>query len=651
MAIKKEIEINADTGSAIKEIKELFKTMVDAEKQAQKQTETLNENVKEVGETAKKTEKGVNSISKGFKGLGLAIKAAGIGLVISALTTLKDVFTQNQKVAYLFSTAFETISIVFNEFVGVIVDVYENISKTSENFDALGKVLTGILNIALAPLKFAFYGIKLGVQELQLAWEDSFLGDKDPETIKRLNKEIELTKQNLIDVKDGVVDSAISIKDNFGEAIDEFGNITNQVIDGVSKISIKGAYESAKANVQLKNTAEIAAAEQSRLVEQYDRQAEKLRQIRDNDLLSLNERKKANEDLNKTLDEQEKAMLKQADLQIASAQAEANKNNSIENRKALIEALSNKEGVLAQIEGFRSEQQSNKIALEKEEIDLINSRSEAENQLAIEQKRFLAEQETDEVLRLEMLKSVLEQEKLIELERLQNKINSYALDTQARLDAETEYNSKKQEIDQAFLQNELELSEAKKKIAEQERQLENQKIKDKQMVVDAISQFADAETGIGKALLIVKQGLALQETLMDLKRITFKGAEAIGTAGISTAQNVAESSKIGFPQNIITIASAIAQGIGIMKSVKSAVSKTKAKVSGVSSSVPSVPSGGGATASLPPAFNIVGSDSTNQLADAISGQEKQPIKAYVTTNDVTTGQALERNIVQGASIG
>ena len=94
------------------------------------------------------------------------------------------------------------------------------------------------------------------------------------------------------------------------------------------------------------------------------------------------------------------------------------------------------------------------------------------------------------------------------------------------------------------------------------------------MVVDAISQFADAESGIGKALLIVKQTLALQETLMDIKRISFKGAEAIGSAGVSTAQNVAESSKIGFPQNLITIAGAIAQGVSIVKSVKSAVSKT-----------------------------------------------------------------------------
>jgi len=52
-----------------------------------------------------------------------------------------------------------------------------------------------------------------------------------------------------------------------------------------------------------------------------------------------------------------------------------------------------------------------------------------------------------------------------------------------------------------------------------------------------------------------------------------------------------------------------------------------------------------------PDFNVVGASQENQLAQAISGQQKQPLKAYVVSNDVTNAQALERNIVQGASIG
>ena len=180
-----------------------------------------------------------------------------------------------------------------------------------------------------------------------------------------------------------------------------------------------------------------------------------------------------------------------------------------------------------------------------------------------------------------------------------------------------------------------------------ERDLEKQKIRDRAMVVDAISQFADAESGVGKALLIVKQGLALQETILDLKRLTFKAQETAGNSVLATTENVAQSSKIGYPLNIITIAGAVAQGIGIMNSVKKAISSTKANVN-----IPETPNiNSPAPSSLPPEFNIVGSSGTNQLADAIGGQMQQPIQAFVVSGEVTTAQELDRNIIDDASIG
>ena len=54
------------------------------------------------------------------------------------------------------------------------------------------------------------------------------------------------------------------------------------------------------------------------------------------------------------------------------------------------------------------------------------------------------------------------------------------------------------------------------------------------------------------------------------------------------------------------------------------------------------------TPAAPPAFNVVGQGGTSQLADAIGGQA--PMRAYVVSNDVTTAQGLERNIVEGATI-
>lgn len=65
----------------------------------------------------------------------------------------------------------------------------------------------------------------------------------------------------------------------------------------------------------------------------------------------------------------------------------------------------------------------------------------------------------------------------------------------------------------------------------------------------------------------------------------------------------------------------------------------------------SAPSGGGSAAMTAPSFNVVGSSSTSQLAQTIGNQQNTPVQAYVVSNDVTTAQALDRNIVKGASLG
>ena len=71
-----------------------------------------------------------------------------------------------------------------------------------------------------------------------------------------------------------------------------------------------------------------------------------------------------------------------------------------------------------------------------------------------------------------------------------------------------------------------------------------------------------------------------------------------------------------------------------------------------------IPGGGGgsagargASAPAAPAFNVVGASPENQLATALGDQQKQPVKAYVVSDDVTNAQAMDRKIVKGASIG
>jgi|TARA_R100000479_G_scaffold68576_1_gene32782 hypothetical protein len=208
---------------------------------------------------------------------------------------------------------------------------------------------------------------------------------------------------------------------------------------------------------------------------------------------------------------------------------------------------------------------------------------------------------------------------------------------------------------QALLDDEI-LTETQKQellgqFAEAEAQMDAKKVASKQAMLQAVANVAGAETKVGQALLIAKNILTMKEMIMDLKKITFKGKSAVAEAGVNAAQNVSESSKIGFPQNIITIAAAIGQGISIIQQVKKAVGKTKAAGAG-SATAPTVAATGGrgATEQQSPAFNIVGASQQSQVANAIAGANQRPVKAYVTSNDVSTAQALDRNIVEGASI-
>ena len=68
--------------------------------------------------------------------------------------------------------------------------------------------------------------------------------------------------------------------------------------------------------------------------------------------LSIEDSKKANDELGVVLENQEKAMLKQADAVLASAEAELKKSDNIENQVALIDAQANKEGSISTNRGF-----------------------------------------------------------------------------------------------------------------------------------------------------------------------------------------------------------------------------------------------------------------------------------------------------------
>ena len=402
MAIEKTVNINVDSKDAVKGI------------------ENINYELNQVDKGAAKAEKGVGGISKGFKGLGTAIKAAGIGLVIAALGKLAEVFNQNQKVADAFNTVFEAVSIAFNDFVNFIVD----------NGGAVVDFFKAIFENPLESVKALGASIKANIVERFESFLDT-LGYLASAVKKVFSGDFAGALDDVKNAGKESLDVLTGVNDTFDKGA-EFVEKNKDAIKGYITETVKAAKE----NVNLANAAELAAAQQSLLVEKYDIQAEQLRQIRDEERNSIEDRRKANDQLLEVLAEQEKAMLAQADAQLRSAQAELNKNASIENQVALTEALANKQGVLAQIEGFRSEQKANDLALDREEVELTNTKLESESKLSIERQRFNAEQIEDEVQRLEALKQIDLLEAEQEAIRLQAIVDNANAGTQAKVDAQ-----------------------------------------------------------------------------------------------------------------------------------------------------------------------------------------------------------------------
>ena len=338
-----------------------------------KELEEVKKGIDGIGDATKKTEKNTGILAKGIKKVGASfgsiLKASGIVIVLQkAFEFFSEALMRNQKIADAIAIAFDTVSIVFNEIVNVLVGVYENVAKSSENFDALGKVLGGMITIVLTPFKLSFFGIKLAIEQTILAFA-KLTGDD--EKIIEFTARVNDTKQALEDTAIGAVDAGKSIVSNFSEAVGEATNITKQVVSGIKDISITNAIEQAKTNKELEKTAQLAQAELQGLVEENDRLAEQQRQIRDNENATFEDRIKANNKLKEILDTQKKDMLALADIRIAEAQAQLDTLNNTENQVALQEALNEKKGIEAQITGFMSEQMTNQISLENERRDTV----------------------------------------------------------------------------------------------------------------------------------------------------------------------------------------------------------------------------------------------------------------------------------------
>jgi len=652
------IKLQADVTDALKGIDKMTKAIGDLEKAQAEQTKTHQEELKKATKAAEDSAKSTSMLAKGFKGVGLAMKAAGIGIVLAIVNKLSEALMKNQQVADTVETVFAAIGIVFKEVSDTLISVFKSVSDATGGFDALQKVIGGLLTIAITPLKMGFYAIKLALETAQLAWEESFFGDGDPETIKRLNSEIEETKKSMGEVADEAITAGKQVADNFSEAVGEVGSLVTATVDGVSKViedlDIKQTISRAKNLVELRKNYERVALEQQRLIEKYDEEAEIQRQIRDDVSISIAERIAANKELGEVLKRQITAEQKAAQANIDNLKQQIKlEGESEELKNSLYSAETELLAISAKVTGLKSEQLTNLNGLLQEQNDLVQTGLDAEHLRKEANAQALIDQETDQARKLELQQQFLDAENEQALTDLEAKRELYALGTQARVDAEQEYKDKI---------NELEITQAELDTArvEQIQADEEAKRNAKLQSLDTLEQIFGAESAMGKAALIAKQLMAAQELLIDLGAIKSKASKAIAEAGLEGAKSgtavaggLAKTLSLGFPAAIPALIGYAGTAVGIVSGVMGAIKKTKS----VAGSIGGTGGGGSGSIAAPappqpisPSFNVVGNSETNQLADVLGDSNDTPVQAYVVAGNVTTAQSLERNVIETTSL-
>lgn len=175
--------------------------------------------------------------------------------------------------------------------------------------------------------------------------------------------------------------------------------------------------------------------------------------------------------------------------------------------------------------------------------------------------------------------------------------------------------------------------------------------------IKAFQDFKSRERGIEKITSQQKLQLASQ-TFGAIAGILGENskagkAAAIAQATINTYAGITEVWKstsvlpepFATAQRIVSTATVLASGLQAVRAIKQQPLPMVRMAGSFGGG-----GGGGVAAPSPPSFNVVGASVESQLAQAIGGQSRQPIKAFVVAGEVTTAQALERNTIQEASI-
>ena len=579
------VKFTADTTEATKNVENLGDATKDLSKDVDKvsdSSDNLGASVDQMTGGAlsnfKKFTGGLKTIALGFKGIGGAIAASGIGLIVVTIAAVTAAFKSTEAGQNKFSKLMGMIGAVTGvvidrvaEFGSLVIDVFTKPKQVLKDFrDAIKEYVTDQIALVTDGLGLLGSAIKKAFSgDFSGALEDAGAG------MKKLLVETSPVYQ--------AVNALASATKGLVKEMTEEAKIAGIIADQRAK--------SDKLDRQIIVDRAIANRERAKLLEQAI----------DKEKFSAKERIEFLKEAGRIEDEITQKEIEAAALRLQAKQAENALGGST---KEDLEEEANLKANLINLETAKltkaKEVTSQIIALNLEEAARLK---------AIDDEKKA--KEDDDLLKEE--------------ERIKKEGELF----DARLQSIKE-------------RNEKELAE-KQAVEDAKREMEDASLQNTKAGIGLLSSLAGESKALQAISLIADNAANIAGITMQASRSIADRTAAhnaiplmIGTApnpakfvdGASLLKDIA-STKLSAGIGIATTGIALAKGLSALGG------------SGGSSGGASL--GGGATSTQSaPSFNLVEGTESNAIQDSISNQGNAPIKAYVTSGDVTSAQAADR---------
>ena len=615
------IDLEAKTDKALKEIENLKKELSDTNKEVKK----VDESTSQMSSTLDKATggaitkfKGLKGALKtavtGFKSLKVAIIGTGIGALLIAVTALGQAFTRSEEGQNKFAKILGIIGSVTGNLLDLLADLGEKIISVFQNPK---QAIIDFKNLIVENITNRFNAIIDTLGFLGSAFKKVFSGD-----FKGAVEDAKNAGSSLIDSFTGVKDTLDKVTEStkaFVTELKEEAKIAGQIADQRAKADKAERaliVARAKANRDRADLLEKSVNKEKFTIQErigFLKEAGELEQeITNKEIAAARLRLQAKQSENALTKSTKEDLDEEANLRAKLIDLETQRLTKQKEVTSQIIALGNEEK--ARLKAIEDEE-----AAKQKEID---DKKLADDKLKQDKEIADAKALSDLKNQIRDAEAVTEEERrLLEIEKTTEHYDKLIALAEAKgLATEALENAKTNALNK--------LSEQKSK-----NEIQWEKLTQEQKTAIVSNGFKNLANILGEESAAGK-------------------AAAIAAATIDTYQsaNASYKSLAGIP--IVGPAlGAVAAGAAIVSGLATVKKITSTKIP--SSKSVSAPSGGSvprASVSQPPAFNVVGASSTNQLANAIGSQSKEPVKAYVVANDVSTAQSMDRNIVEGASI-